>query len=163
MRLAIAVALLFPIVSGAHATVPPFGAQNGELIADGWQGFMDVAFILASPGSLLLATGLGARIAFHPMTRRSVDTLAEVVLPKVYIMYAAVGAVIGVTVLKHGMVVGVVVFGVGGADPFPYLRARPEKLRPLDHRDARGHYHGAWATSFRGAHRAVRVRAHLLA
>jgi hypothetical protein len=35
-------------------------------------------------------------------------------MPKVYIMYAFVGAVIGVTVREFGMVIGVVVFGIGG-------------------------------------------------
>ena len=35
-------------------------------------------------------------------------------MPKVYIMYAFIGAVIGVTVREFGMVIGVVVFGIGG-------------------------------------------------
>ncbi len=93
----------------------PFAVDTqGTLDAAGWRGFLDFAFILSSLGSLLLATGLGALIAFHPATLRTVDTLEEAELPKVYIMYAVVGAVIGVTVLKYGMVVGVVVFGIGG-------------------------------------------------
>src|SRR5581483_12282493 len=48
------------------------------------------------------------------MTRRTVDTLGEADLPKVFIMYAFIGAVIGVTVREFGMVIGVVVFGIGG-------------------------------------------------
>jgi hypothetical protein len=64
--------------------------------------------------ALMLATALGALIAFHPMTPRTVDTLEEAELPKVYIMYALVGAVIGVTVLQYGLVVGLVIFGLGG-------------------------------------------------
>lgn len=96
------------------AQAPFADATRGTLDAVGWRGFADIQFILSSLGSLLLATGLGALIAFHPATLRTVDTLEEAELPKVYIMYAVVGAVIGVTVLKYGMVVGVVVFGIGG-------------------------------------------------
>jgi hypothetical protein len=73
-----------------------------------------VRHIVSSLAALLLATGLGALIAFHPTTRRTVDTLEEAELPKVSIMYALVGAVVGVLVLEYGLVVGFVVFGLGG-------------------------------------------------
>ena len=105
--------LLVPLGVDAQSA-PLFGARDGEIATVGWRGFLDFAFILSSLGSLLLATALGALIAFHPMTLRAVDTLPEAELPKVYVMYAVVGAVIGVTVLKYGMVIGVVVFGIGG-------------------------------------------------
>jgi hypothetical protein len=85
-----------------------------RLQAVGWQGFLDFPYMLESLGALLLAIALGALIAFHPTTRRTVDTREEAELPKVYIMYALVGAVIGVVVLEHGVVVGFVVFGLGG-------------------------------------------------
>lgn len=96
------------------------GAQDGGLFGApdfspvGWRGFLDWRVMLESLGSLLLATALGALIAFHPMTRGTVDTLEEAELPKIYIMYAVVGAVIGLTVLEFGTVVGFVVFGLGG-------------------------------------------------
>ena len=64
--------------------------------------------------ALVLAIALGAVIGYHPMTRRTVDTLAEAELPKVHVIFAFVGAVIGVTVREFGMVIGVVVFGIGG-------------------------------------------------
>jgi hypothetical protein len=67
-----------------------------------------------SLGALLLGAALGAVIGFHPMTRRTADTLAEAELPKVHVIFAFVGAVIGVTVREFGMVIGVVVFGLGG-------------------------------------------------
>ncbi len=35
-------------------------------------------------------------------------------MPHVYVMYAVIGAVIGVAVREFGMVIGVVVFGIGG-------------------------------------------------
>jgi hypothetical protein len=91
-----------------------FDTSNDKLIAVGWNGFLDTRFMIESIGALLLATVLGAVIGFHPTTPRTVDSLEEADMPKVYIMYAFVGAVIGVTVREFGMVIGVVVFGIGG-------------------------------------------------
>lgn len=85
-----------------------------QLQAVGWSGFLDFPYLIESLAALLLATLLGAAIAFHPTSRRSVDTREEAELPKVYIMYALVGAVVGVIVLEYGLVVGFVVFGLGG-------------------------------------------------
>ncbi|MBI3439484.1 MAG: hypothetical protein HY054_12690 [Proteobacteria bacterium] len=63
---------------------------------------------------MILAVGLAMVIAFHPTTRRTIDTREEAELPKIYIMYALIGAVIGVIVLKYGNVIGFVIFGLGG-------------------------------------------------
>ncbi len=67
-----------------------------------------------SLGALRLAIVLGALIGCHPTTNRTVDKLNELKLPKVYIKYALIGAVIGVTMHDFGMVIGVVVFGISG-------------------------------------------------
>jgi hypothetical protein len=85
-----------------------------QLQSVGWSGFLDWPYLVQSLAALLLATALGALIAFHPTTKRSIDTLEEAELPKVYIMYALVGAIVGVIVLEYGIVVGFVVFGLGG-------------------------------------------------
>lgn len=91
---------------------PIFDTQ--QLQSVGWSGFLDWPYLLQSLAALVLATVLGALIAFHPTARRSIDTKEEAELPKVHIMYALVGAVVGVIVLEYGMVVGFVVFGLGG-------------------------------------------------
>jgi hypothetical protein len=80
----------------------------------GRAGFLDWSYLLKSFLALILATGLGAVIAFHPTTARTVDTRSEAELPKVLIMYALVGAMVGEIVLEYGMVVGFVIFGLGG-------------------------------------------------
>jgi hypothetical protein len=77
-------------------------------------GFLDPHFMLDSFAALTLATVLGAIIGYHPIMRRTVDSLTEADMPKVYIMYAFIGAVIGVTVREFGLVIGLVVFGIGG-------------------------------------------------
>lgn len=84
------------------------------LQAVGWRGFLDYSYMLESLAALLLSTALGALIAFHPTTLRMVDTIEEAELPKVQIMCALIGAIVGVIVLEYGLVVGFVVFGLGG-------------------------------------------------
>lgn len=91
-----------------------FDAAGGPLANVGWSGFLDGRFMADSIGALLLAVILGAVIGYHPITPRTVDNLHEADMPKVYILYAFIGAVIGVTVREFGMVIGVVIFGIGG-------------------------------------------------
>jgi len=91
-----------------------FGDLTQTLRSVGWAGFLDWAYLLQSFAALVLATVLGGVIAFHPTTARTIDTREEAEMPKVYIMYALVGAVVGEIVLKYGMVVGFVIFGLGG-------------------------------------------------
>ncbi|HRE45979.1 MAG TPA: hypothetical protein PKY87_18695 [Terricaulis sp.] len=91
----------------------PFLDTQG-LKSVGWHGFQDLVWMAEALGALTLAVALGALLAFHPTTRRSVDTREEAELPKVSIMYALVGAVVGVVVLEYGIVIGFIVFGLGG-------------------------------------------------
>ena len=98
------------------------GLTGAEALFDGthsagaldWSGLTDVRFIADSVGILLLATVLGALIGYHPATRRTILGLHEADMPHVYVLYAVIGAVIGVAVREFGTVVGVVVFGIGG-------------------------------------------------
>jgi len=70
--------------------------------------------MLESFAALLLSSALGAVLAFHPTTQRMVDTIEEVELPKVQILCALIGAIVGVILLEYGVVVGFVIFGLGG-------------------------------------------------
>jgi MFS family permease len=109
-------ALALLSLASAHAQdVSLFGEQpNQELQGEGWPGFLDYIFLANFILSLLLATVLGALIAYHPKSHRRLDSIEDVEMPKIFIMYAVVGAVIGTMVLKYGLVVGLVVFGIGG-------------------------------------------------
>jgi len=89
------------------------GSHAGPVVL-GWAGFEDIRFIVSSFSILVLATLLGALIGYHPATKRTIDHLHEADMPHVYVMYAVIGAVIGVAVREFGTVVGVVVFGIGG-------------------------------------------------
>ena len=92
-----------------------FSDMTRELPSIGWAGFLDTR------GAAPVLPGAGAGDlpwrrdrAFTRPRRAPIDTREEAELPKVLIMYALVGAVVGEIVLEYGMVVGFVIFGLGG-------------------------------------------------
>jgi hypothetical protein len=82
-------------------------------LARGWEGFTDLWLMADMAMVLLLAVLLGAVIAYHPLTRSKAASLEELEQPKTFIMYAMVGAVIGMIVSIYP-VMGPVIFGIGG-------------------------------------------------
>ena len=105
----------------ALVAAPAWSQQGAELLfqqpgsmGEGWQGFTDVSFLVNALLTLSLATILGAVVAYHPKHGQTADTLQEIEAPKVYIMYSVIGAMIGIMVIKYGLVVGFVLFGIGG-------------------------------------------------
>ncbi len=108
------------LVVAATALHHPVHAQSvldpptADLVGEGWRGFADIGFMWNAFLTLVLATSLGAVIAYHPWSRKAVDTIEDVEAPKIFLTYSVVGAIIGVMVLKFGVVVGFVVFGIGG-------------------------------------------------
>ena len=105
--------------------------QIEELLSDrttavgtGWMGFTDIAFLADALFTLVLAAVLGGLIAYHPKHVQTADTLEEIEAPKVYIMYAVIGSLIGMLVVNYGLVVGFVLFGIGGLIRFrTFLRS----------------------------------------
>jgi len=109
-------AMLALVVTSAAAQ-----PQLRELLAnepvptgEGWAGFTDVGFLANMLLTLTLAALLGLVIGCHPKHLQVADTLEEIEAPKVHVLYSVIGAVIGILVLKYGLVVGFVVFGIGG-------------------------------------------------
>jgi hypothetical protein len=120
-RVALALAAIWSGVLSPAAGAQSIGdaLQGGrELAGEGWEGFTDVAFLGQALLALALATLLGALLAYHPRRRRTVDSVAAADAPKVFILYAVIGAAIGIMVLQYGLVVGFVVFGIGGLTRF---------------------------------------------
>jgi hypothetical protein len=91
-----------------------FDVVDSKLKVEGWQGFSDFEFLGGAFLTLTLAAVLGAIIAYHPRYVRAADTLEELEAPKIYIMYAVLGALIGIMVVKYGLIIGFVLFGIGG-------------------------------------------------
>ncbi|HXU82061.1 MAG TPA: hypothetical protein VN914_11730 [Polyangia bacterium] len=82
-------------------------------LARPWKGFTDLWLMADMAMVLSLAVLLGAVIAYHPTSRSKASSLEELEQPKTFIMYAMVGAVIGVVVSIYP-VMGPVIFGIGG-------------------------------------------------
>jgi len=88
--------------------------QQPGSMGEGWKGFTDIRFLANALATLTLAAVLGAIIAYHPKHVLTADTLEEIEAPKVFITYSVIGALIGIMVVKYGLVVGFVLFGIGG-------------------------------------------------
>jgi len=112
--IALATSVVLVAMPAWSQQVPEFLLQDPASMGEGWQGFTDVGFLVSATLTLLLAVILGAIIAYHPKHGQTADTLEEIEAPKVYIIYAVIGAMIGIMVVKYGLVVGFVLFGIGG-------------------------------------------------
>jgi hypothetical protein len=109
--------VLFLVLAASNAwsqQMPDLLIQEPGSLGEGWSGFTDLGFLLNALLTLSLAAILGAAIADHPKNRQTADTLEEIEAPKVYITYAVIGALIGIMFVKYGLVVGFVLFGIGG-------------------------------------------------
>lgn len=100
--------------SPAWAQVSDVFSQTPAPQGEGWSGFSNSAFLLEAFLNLMLAGVLGAVIGYHPRRMRTADTLEEIEAPKVSIVYAVIGSLIGILVVQYGMVMGFVLFGIGG-------------------------------------------------
>lgn len=98
-------------------------AQEPQSLGEGWLGFTDFSFLINTVLTLVLATVLGAVLAYHPRHRQTADTVEEIEAPKVFVTYAVIGALIGILVVKYGLVVGFVLFGIGGLIRFRTVMA----------------------------------------
>lgn len=107
-------ALLVPSLAFAQQGVPDLFTENAAAIGEGWAGFLDFEFLINAFLTLLLATALGAVLAYHPRSLLTADTLEEVEARKVYMLYSVIGALIGMVVVEYGLVIGFILFGIGG-------------------------------------------------
>jgi hypothetical protein len=96
-------------------------ANNPAPVGPGWRGFLSIAFLGDTLLTLIVAALLGAIIAYHPKHVEAADTLEEIEARKVYILYAVIGAIIGILVVTYGLIVGFVLFGIGGLIRFRTL------------------------------------------
>ena len=89
-------------------------SSGASMSAPGFAGFADLPLMGELAASLLLAVALAATIGFHPLRQVRARTLEDAEAPRVNVIYATVGAIIGTLVVHYGTLVGFVVFGIGG-------------------------------------------------
>lgn len=106
-------ALAVASAAGAQS-VSDFIGEGQLPIGEGWHGFANFGFLVDTLLKLTVAAVLGAVFAYHPRHVAAADTLEEVEAPKVYILYAVIGSIIGILVVHYGLVAGFVLFGIGG-------------------------------------------------
>lgn len=74
----------------------------------------------------LYTVALAALIAFHPVNAKTKERPGELLLPRLYMLYALIGVAIGFLVVQHGYLIGFVVFGIGGLLRFRSTFSTPE-------------------------------------
>lgn len=74
----------------------------------------------------LFAVALATLLAFHPVNARTKGRPGELLLPRLYMLYALIGVAIGFLVIQHGYLIGFVVFGIGGLLRFRSTFSTPE-------------------------------------
>jgi hypothetical protein len=110
-----AVGLLVTAMSSALANQAPESMFQGtEMSAGGWPALTDWGFWVESLLLMSLAAVLGAVLALHPKHGQTLDTRDDVETLPIYTIYSVVGAIVGIMVIRYGMVVGFVLFGIGG-------------------------------------------------
>ena len=106
--------LLFISVAQAQQSTTDLLFQEPVDLGEGWSGFTDIGLLANVFLTLVVATVLGAIIAHHPKHKQRADTMEEIEASHVYIIYSMIGAIVGILVVKYGLVVGFVLFGIGG-------------------------------------------------
>jgi len=117
--------LRFLAISVALIALPAWPQQLPDIIMQdpptpgaGWRGFLEFGFMANVLLTLSLAAILGAVIAFHPKNREVTRASEGIDSPKVYVIFPVIGAIVGMMVVKYGLVVGFVLFGLGGVIRF---------------------------------------------
>lgn len=99
-----ALAQVIPMPASDASDVPPL--TGGVL-------FSDPREILDFIVDMLLSLALSASIAWHPVRLRDRKTIEDVSKPLLFLLYGLIGMAVGFLVVRHGYIIGFVVFGMG--------------------------------------------------
>ncbi|MDH4124545.1 MAG: hypothetical protein OEW64_03805 [Gammaproteobacteria bacterium] len=112
LRYALILALVTSTAWSQH--LPGLPSEEVLSAGEGWRGLTDFAFMAKTLWMLALAAVLATVLALHPYHGRMSSKQDDIAAPNVFAMYAAIGALIGILVVKYGLVLGFVLFGIGG-------------------------------------------------
>ena len=122
--------LFIPVAQAQQST--DFLFQEPVDLGEGWSGFTDIGLMGDVLLTLVVATVLGAFIAYHPKHKKRADTLEEIEAPQVYIIYAMIGAIVGILVVKYGLIVGVRFIWHWGVDSLSHGAPVNSPYRSID-------------------------------
>lgn len=83
------------------------------VVGGGWGQFYNTAELQQFGLDILATLALAALIIYHPVRLRQRRTLTDLVLPRLFFLYALIGVTAGFLVVQHGHVIGFVIFGIG--------------------------------------------------
>jgi hypothetical protein len=104
---------LNPLTNSGFAAPAQPTKRGVELLADGWSELANGWLLLDMTIVLGMALALGAIIAYHPASRRTVTSLDQYEQPKTILMYSMVAAVVAL-IVKVQPAMAFVIFGIGG-------------------------------------------------
>jgi hypothetical protein len=94
--------------------VPDFEVTQSVVPESGWEGLLDTPFMVDVLMTLSFSALLGGALAYHPKNTEITRASEGMNSPRVFMLFPVIGAIVGMMVLKYGLVVGFVLFGLGG-------------------------------------------------
>lgn len=94
--------------------IPDFEVTSSAVPESGWDGLLDTAFMVDVLLTLSVAALLGGALAYHPKNTEITRASEGMNSPRVFMLFPVIGAIVGMMVMKYGLVVGFVLFGLGG-------------------------------------------------
>lgn len=84
-----------------------------RLFGGGWEQLGNIPELIAFGQDIVLTLVLVALIIFHPVRRRMRHSLEDLIIPRLFSLYALIGMAVGFLVIQHGYIIGFVIFGIG--------------------------------------------------
>ncbi len=118
MRSAIFIVIAFLIFCGSAAAQVVEGAitlpAEFDIRDAGWSQLANVSEMLQFLLAVMEAMVMTAILAFHPQNRRRNRSLKNWEFSRSMFLFALIGLAVGFLVIHHGVLIGFVVFGLGG-------------------------------------------------
>jgi len=102
-------------------------ATQTDKVAAGWAQIQNIDELREFGLYVLTTVILTAAIVYHPVRQKARKTLDDLMMPRLFFLYALIGMAVGFLVIEHGYIIGFVVFGIGAL-----LRFRSNLDDPID-------------------------------
>ncbi|MBO9453007.1 hypothetical protein J7426_22280 [Tropicibacter sp. R16_0] len=104
------------------------GTSETEIVIEqGWTQFRGKRELYFFALDVVVTIILTALIVYHPVRRKARRSVSDLVMPRLFFLYALIGMAVGFLVIQHGSMIGFVVFGIGAL-----LRFRSNLDDPVD-------------------------------